>query len=1072
MYKKVLLLGSGALKIGEAGEFDYSGSQAIKALREERIFTILVNPNIATIQTSKGLADKVYFLPVTPEFVEKVIRVEKPDGIILSFGGQTALNCGVALHRLHILKKHEVEVLGTSIQTIIDTEDRRKFGEKIMRLGFKIAKGQTCDSLTKALTYVQKIEFPVMVRAGYALGGSGSGIAQDINTFETLLRKAFTISPQVIIEENLNGWKEIEYEVVRDQDDNAIAVCNMENMDPVGIHTGESIVVAPSQTLSNSEYYTLRQIAIDIIRHFKIVGECNIQFAIHPTTRDLRIIEVNARLSRSSALASKATGYPLAYVAAKLAIGKKLTDLTNSITGKTSAFFEPALDYVVIKIPRWDLDKYERVETEIGSEMKSVGEVMSIARSFEEGIQKACRMLGNGNTGVIDEYSLKKTKSELIRELAKPTSKRLLTITSALYRGISINKIQELTRIDPWYLEKLKRIVNLFRSIQQHKNAWTPYIKEAKQCGFSDKQLGDLAGVSEEEVRKIRFKKHIVPVIKQIDTMAGEFPARTNYLYLTYNGNYSDRRVQKSKPKAIVIGAGPYSIGTSVEFDWCAVNTVRALKDQKVQSVMINCNPETVSTDYDISEILYFEELTIERIQDIYETEKAPIIVSVGGQIPNTLVSQLAARNIPILGTAPEMILQAENRKNFSNLLDKLKIGQPRWGRAAGMKSTLLLAGSIGYPVLVRPSFVLSGKGMEVIWDESQLRLYLQTMRSNREMFPIVVSKYISQASECDVDGVAHRGDLIASAISEHVEGAGIHSGDSTLLLPTRFITQKTEELILQYTKQIIKELKVSGPFNIQYLIKDEIPYVIECNLRASRSFPFVSKVLNLNFISLATKVLLGKNVPQLAIPKITFQAAKVPQFSFTKLRGSDPVLRVEMRSTGEVAAFGKDIYDAYLKAILATGIKYPTKKAVFLSLGGEQGKLSFINSARNLSNHGYTIYATSGTALFLNENGIKSQPIGKLYEEIHPNFIDLLSDKSIDFSVVLPTTSHEGKIKDGQQVTDGYIIRRLSIDYGVPIFTTYETAQLFVDSLIQYVIEDLEIKPWQEYVERERILV
>ncbi len=1061
----VLLLGSGALKIGEAGEFDYSGTQAIKALKEEGKRVILINPNIATIQTSDQLADKVYFLPVKPFFVEEVIKKEKPQGIMLSFGGQTALNCGMELYHQGTLKKHQVAILGTPIKAVIETEDRQLFSQKLSQLGLKTAHGAIVSSVKEGLAFAEKQGYPVMLRTGYALGGTGSGVARDKESLEKLLTQGLATSPQLILEESLAGWKEIEYEVVRDKNDNCVTVCNMENFDPVGIHTGESIVVAPSQTLSNEEYYRLRQISIDAIRAFKIVGECNIQFALHPKTSDYRIIEVNARLSRSSALASKATGYPLAYIAAKLALGKTLPELRNQVTQTTSAFFEPALDYIVVKMPRWDLDKYTQVTTEIGSEMKSVGEVMSIGRTFEEAIQKASRMLNNGWLGVIDSRYDEVSEAELLRQIKRPDPHRLFAISAALSQGVTPEHINQITGIDLWFLTKLATIAQLSTQLKKAPKLTPAVLKQAKQTGFGDKQLSRWYKKSEASFRSQRIKAGITPVVKRIDTMAGEFPAKTNYLYLTYHGSVSDHESAPGK-KAIVIGGGPYSIGTSVEFDWCAVNTIQTLRKNRVASIMINCNPETVSTDYDISDYLYFDELTFERVLDIHDIEQAPCIVSVGGQIPNNLASALDKAGVAILGTTTQNIYRAEHRRSFSQLLDQLDIPQPLWVEATSPDQALKMARKIGFPILVRPSFVLSGKAMSVLESEQDLDHYLQRSDLDFKEHPLVLTRFLQGATECDFDGVAQKGRLVVHALSEHVESGGVHSGDSTLLLPPATLSSSIKDRMLSIASQIIKHLEVDGPCNIQFLIEDDIPYVIECNLRASRSFPFVSKVMNINMIEAATNIMLGHKVKPFEPKQLKFQAVKAPQFSFHKLRGADPILRVEMSSTGEVAAFGKDLPDAYLKAVMATGMSFPDKKAVLLSLGGSQGKLSFLKSSVRLAKMGYTLYATRGTAMFLRENGFDVTEIAKLHETRQPNISQLFQDHLIDFAVVLPARHKDhASSKAKIELTDGYQIRRMAIDFGIPVVVNSATAAYYIESLYRQEPTKVEIKAWQEYV-------
>ncbi len=1064
--KKVLLLGSGALKIGEAGEFDYSGTQAIKALKEEGVQVILVNPNVATIQTSEELADKVYFLPVQSYFVERVIAKEKPDSILLSFGGQTALNCGITLHREGILKKYGVTILGTPIEAIIATEDREIFALRLKKIGLSAALGTIVGNVAQGLTTAGNIGYPVMLRTGFALGGTGSGVAKDEAKLEELLTNAFATGSQVIIEESLAGWKEVEYEVVRDRDDNCITVCNMENFDPVGIHTGESIVIAPSQTLNNQEYFRLRQASIDVIRDLKIVGECNIQFALHPKSNELRVIEVNARLSRSSALASKATGYPLAYVAAKLALGHTLPTLRNRVTGKTSAFFEPALDYVVVKIPRWDLEKYEHVIPAIGSEMKSVGEVMSIGRSFEEAIQKGARMLNDGYEGVIDKRYGNVSKAVLRKLLTRPDTMRLFTVCSAIRAGISVGTIYKLTKIDRWFLDKLSSIVSLYRQLDGTKRLDKTLLAKSKQYGFSDKQIGDLMQQPAEKIRQQRKLWNVVPRTLRIDTMAGEFPAITNYLYMTYNALSDDHVPNPKERKVMVLGCGPYAVGTSVEFDWCAVNTVAEINKQGIKSILVNCNPETVSTDFDTADYLYFEELTLERVLDICDREEAPVVVSVGGQIPNNLAAKLASWGVPLLGTPPAFIQQAEERDAFSTLLDTLGLKQPAWGKARSPKEVIALANKIGYPILLRPSFVLSGKGMNILENKEQLVSYMKTYPIELTTHPLVLTKFLPDAVECDFDGVAKDGHLELFAISEHVEHGGIHSGDSTLMLPAPTLSGRVQKDLRSAAEKIIMALHVAGPFNIQFLIHEGVSYVIECNLRASRSIPFVSKTLHTNFIGAATQIMLGTyRARDLPIPT-SYVAVKVPQFSFHKLRGADPVLRVEMRSTGEVCAFGRDVYEAYLTALAATGVRYPEKKAAFISLGGAKGKMACLTHCKKLASDGYTLYATSGTALFLKEYGISSIVVYRLHQQGRPNFVDLAKEKQIDFAIVTPEGYNGDVAGDLRGATDGYLMRRMAIDTGIPIFTNTESACHYIDAITQYNFDQLSVKSWQEYKE------
>ncbi len=1061
--KKVLLLGSGALKIGEAGEFDYSGTQAIKALKEEGCKVVLVNPNVATIQTSQGFADRVYFVPITLEFVSRVIEKEKPDGILLSFGGQTALNCGLALQTSGILEKHHVAILGTPIEAILTTEDRHRFAKRLARIGIATAKGQTVTTTGMGLTVAKRIGYPVMVRSGFALGGTGSGIARNSIELTKILSFALATSSQVYLEESLWGWKEVEYEVVRDGKDNCITVCNMENMDPVGVHTGESIVVAPSQTLNDKVYYRLRQISIDVIRNLGVIGECNIQFAIHPKHDDIRIIEVNARLSRSSALASKATGYPLAYIAAKLALGKKLPDLINNITGVTSAFFEPSLDYIVVKIPRWDLDKFWGVKTEIGSEMKSVGEVMSIGRTFPEAIQKAARMLNDGFIGVIDSRFGKLSKQELQKKLKVPDSMRLFSICSSLRAGISIDKISKITKIDRWYISEFASIVGVYKVLKNAKRLKAKLLKIAKQYGFCDEQIALLRKTNADSIRVKRKRAGIVPYVKRIDTLAGEFPAQTNYLYLTYHAKTSDEIPLHKEKQIVVVGAGPYAIGTSVEFDWCAVNTIKTLRDRGFGTIMVNCNPETVSTDYDYSDKLYFEELTLERVLDIYDIEKAPFVCAVGGQIPNNLTRGLSDYGVPILGTQSVDVRRAEDRRTFSLLLDKLKIAQPKWASVASIKQARSEARRISYPVILRPSFVLSGKAMKVVASDQELALYLKNQIEVSKTYPMVMTEYLDACRECDVDGVSRNGKVIALAISEHVEPAGVHSGDSTIQYPITSIEADSRRVIERATKLISASLHIHGPFNIQFIIGQDLTYVIECNLRASRSMPFVSKTSGDNFIELATKVILDLPTPKNSINQQPFVGVKVPQFSFHKLRGSDPILAVEMRSTGEVASFGLDPLEAYFKAILSTGVAFPTKKAVLISLGGSRNKLQLLYGCQKLASKGFRIYATDATSLFLRENGIDATRIGKVTDR-RPNVLDLLEQKAIDFAVIVPRQEKPDNVNGYHVETEGYRMRRVAIDAGIPVFTSTQTATYFILATSRFAIASVPVKPLEWY--------
>ncbi len=1066
--RSVLLLGSGALKIGEAGEFDYSGSQAIKALKEEGKRVILVNPNVATIQTSEGLADEVYFLPVRPEYVEQVIEKEKPDGILLSFGGQTALNCGLALAQFGVLEKYHVEVLGTPIAAIDETEDREKFRRMLEGIGLQSANGKIVNNIDDGLSYAKTLGYPVMLRVGFALGGTGSGIAQTEAELHTLLTKSLATTSQIIIEECLLGWKEIEYEVVRDRNDNCITVCNMENFDPVGIHTGESIVVAPSQTLTNDEYFRLRMHAIHTIRKLGIIGECNIQFALHPKSGDLRVIEVNARLSRSSALASKATGYPLAYVAAKLSLGKTLDEIPNAVTGKTTAFFEPALDYLVVKIPRWDLSKFTHVAPTIGSEMKSVGEVMAIGRSFEEAVQKAVRMLNQGHEGVVNGNGDGLDDAGLILKLENADPERLFTICEALKRGLTVEKLQTLTMIDPWFLNKLKNIVEGYKGLGKRQKgkgiSINELLRKSKQLGFSDTQIGTVWGKTEEEIRTMRKKMGIVPSIKHIDTTAGEFPAVTNYLYMTYLGRKSDHVPAKTENKAIVIGGGPYAIGTSVEFDWCAVNTVSSLRKNGYKAIVVNCNPETVSTDYDISDVLYFEELTLERILDITDSEKAPVIVSVGGQIPNNLAMPLKTAGVPVLGTDPEDVNRAEDRKTFSALCDTLGILQPEWDQVLGKESAFTFASNVGYPVLVRPSYVLSGSAMSVIETPEQFEEYFGSFDGTS--MKLVVSKFMSGAREYDVDAVFDGGDPVVSAISEHVEYGGVHSGDATMILPPVHLDHDHAQNILTIAGKIGQVLNISGLCNIQFLVRGDDIRVIEANVRASRSIPFVSKVTGVNFMSIAAEILVGKHPEKPQNRQRGYVGVKVPQFSYHKLRGSDPVLTVEMNSTGEVVGLGRTVEESYLKAIQATGYAFPSKKTVYLSLGGSDAKLGFLRSAKELFSAGFTVYASTGTGFFLRDHGIDAITVRKIYEGGHPNIIDLMVEKKIDFAVVTPENAYESKRgKLAKTFTDGYTMRRMAVDLGIPIFTNSETAKLFIRSVLKYSPHTVGIQSWKEYL-------
>lgn len=1065
--EKVLILGSGALKIGEAGEFDYSGSQAIKALKEEKISTVLINPNIATNQTSKGLADRIYFLPVNPEFVEKVIEKERPDGILLSFGGQTALNCGVALHESGVLKKYNVRVLGTPVEAIQKTEDREIFNREINSIGMKVPRSIACKSIKTGMAAAKKIGFPVIVRAAFALGGKGSGFAFKEDELMELLETAFAYSPQVLIEENLKGWKEIEYEVVRDSANNCITVCNMENMDPLGIHTGESIVVAPSQTLTNEEYHRLRERAIRVIQHLGIIGECNIQYALDPKSEDYRIIEVNARLSRSSALASKATGYPLAHVAAKLALGYNLPELKNAVTKTTTACFEPALDYLALKIPRWDLDKFKKVSHVISSEMKSVGEIMALGRSFEEVMQKGLRMLQVGLFGFVANPYIDITTDNLEKELKNPTPRRILMIAEAMRKGWSCEKISKLTGIDNWFLAKLENIVMTEKQIKRLKKGERidyDLMKKAKLYGFSDKQIAVLTAKREYVVRNERKRLGIVPYVNQIDTMAAEYPAKTNYLYLTYHAQEDDIIFKSKKKKIVVLGSGSYAIGTSVEFDWCCVNALKQVAKAGYETIIINYNPETVSTDYDISDKLYFDELSIERILDICEKESPEgVIVSMGGQVPNNLARKLAGAGIKLIGTPAEFIDRAENRHKFSALLDKLGIDQPRWQEMVKIEDIKKFTKDVGYPVLVRPSYVLSGAAMSVAHNDDALQLFLGKATKISTDAPVVVSKFETGAKEIEIDAVALRGDLLIYAIAEHIENAGVHSGDATIVLPPQKLYIETIRRVKDIAKKIARELHITGPFNIQFLAKDNHVKVIECNLRASRSFPFSSKVTGYNFIEIATQAMLHQK-PLAYFRKQRYQTldldhvgVKAPQFSFSRLKGADPVSGVEMASTGEVACFGDNMYEAFFKAMISVGFIIP-KKNILLSIGRIEDKAAFLSEAKNLKELGFNIYATEGTSKFLAENGVKNVCAYKVSSKKKPCLLDLISEKKIDLVINIP------KNYSREEVTDGYIIRRKAIDYNIPLITNLQVAEVIVEALRRGAEDKLEIKKWSDY--------
>ena len=1052
--KKVLILGSGGLRIGQAGEFDYSGSQAIKALKEEGIQTVLINPNIATIQTSKELADKIYLLPITPEFVEKVIEKEKPDGVLLSFGGQTALNCGVELDRQGVFLRHHVAVLGTSIEAIQKTEDRQLFVKALEEIKVSYPKSFAVTSVLEAVATAQEIGYPVMIRVAYALGGQGSGICNSELELIKRCQQAFTDSPQVLVEEWLGGWKEVEYEVVRDAYDNCITVCNMENIDPLGIHTGESIVIAPSQTLTNSEYHKLREVAIKVIRHLGIVGECNIQYALDPHSENYRIIEVNARLSRSSALASKATGYPLAFIAAKLVLGYALTDLANKLTQKTKTCFEPALDYVVIKAPRWDLTKFKQAERKIGTEMKSVGEVMAIGRTFEEAFQKALRMLDIGKDGFVANSLPSVSLSE---ELSSPTDKRIFAVAEALQQGWDVSEIYQKTAIDPWFLYKMKNIIDCEQELKSN-SLNRELLLKSKKLGFGDKQIAVIKKVTEQEIRKQRKAWNILPSIKQIDTLAAEYPAYTNYLYVTYNGFSSD--VLSTPENIIVLGSGCYRIGSSVEFDWCCVNAVMTAKKYGYKTIIINCNPETVSTDYDVCDKLYFDELTLERVLDIYEFEQPKgLIISMGGQIPNNLALPLHHAGVPILGTSAQNIDRAEDRHKFSALLDSLHVDQPEWRELTSTAEATSFAGKTGYPVLIRPSYVLSGAAMNVVWSEQRLLQYLEEASKINNQHPVVVSKFIENAKEIEIDAVANQGKMILCAISEHIENAGVHSGDATVVLPAQKLYIETIRQMKKIAQQIAKALDITGPFNIQFLAHENKVKVIECNLRASRSFPFCSKVLKRNMIEDAMAAILGKETPitESTILDLEYIGVKAAQFSFSRLKGADPLLGVEMASTGEVACLGSDLYDAFLKAFLSTGFKLP-QKSILLSTGPLTSKVEFLESAHKLQKMGYHLYATEGTNRFLTENGISTTLLHWPLVQSQPNVLEHLQKKKIDLVINIP------KNNQLEELTNDRIIRRTAVDFGISLITDVKIARTMVDALQYKQNNPFEIKSWDEY--------
>jgi carbamoyl-phosphate synthase large subunit len=1069
--KKAIILGSGALKIGEAGEFDYSGSQALKALKEEGVETILINPNIATIQTSVDIADKIYFLPITPFFVEEVIKKEKPQGILLAFGGQTALNCGVALFKTGVLEKYNIKVVGTPVQSIIETEDRQFFANMLAEIDVYTPRSISAVNMDEARAAAKKVGFPIIIRAAYTLGGLGSGFCENEAELEVLASKAFSYSPQILVEESIKGWKEVEYEVVRDKYDNCITVCNMENFDPLGIHTGESIVVAPSQTLSNSEYHKLRAISIKIIRRVGVVGECNVQFALDPYSEDYRVIEVNARLSRSSALASKATGYPLAFVAAKLGLGYGLHELKNSVTKVTTAAFEPALDYCVVKIPRWDLTKFVGVSKNLGSSMKSVGEIMAIGRSFEEAIQKGIRMVGLGMHGFVAN------KEEIYiegidEELSNPTDRRIFAIAEAFGKNYTIDEIYNKTKIDRWFLQKLKNIFNIKNELEKFnklENLPVNLLKISKQSGYSDFQIARLVlkysnkNIHEGllKVRNHRKSLGIVPFVKQIDTLAGEYPAQTNYLYITYNGSEHDIEFNNDDKSVIVLGSGAYRIGSSVEFDWCSVNAVNTIHKEGYRSIMINYNPETVSTDYDTCDRLYFDELSFERVMDIIDLENPHgVVVSMGGQIPNNLAMKLYGQNVPVLGTSPLKIDNAEDREKFSSLLDRLKIDQPRWARLSTIEEIHKFVEIVGYPLLIRPSYVLSGAAMNVVSNPDQLEHFLEMAADVSKEHPVVVSEFIEEAKEIEIDAVANNGEMIAYAISEHVEFAGVHSGDATIVFPPQKLYIETIRRIKKIAREIAKGLEITGPFNIQFLAKDNDIKVIECNLRASRSFPFVSKVMKLNLIEIATKVMLGIHVekPDKSLFELDYVGVKAPQFSFARLLNADPVLGVDMASTGEVGCIGENYYEAILKAMLSVGYRIPVK-SVLISSGPSRGKIELLNSAKMLRDRGIQIFATEGTHRFFAENGVENTLLYWPDEEnLSPNTVGFIKEKKVDLVINIPKNYTTRELKND------YTIRRSAIDYNIPLITNSRVASAFIYAVCKYDIEDISIKSWEEY--------
>jgi carbamoyl-phosphate synthase large subunit len=1064
--KRVLLLGSGALKIGEAGEFDYSGSQAIKALKEEGVEVWLINPNIATIQTSPGLADKIFLLPVDPRFVARVIALGKPDGILLSFGGQTALNCGLALHRRGVLRRHGVRVLGSPISAIERTEDREIFARELRSIGLRVPRSGAARDPGTALSTARRIGYPVMMRTAFTLGGRGSGIASTETELRRLLSEAFSSSPQVLIEEDLTGWKEVEYEVVRDHADNCITVCNMENVDPLGVHTGESIVVAPSQTLTDQEYFALRAIAFRVIRHFGIVGECNIQFALDPASDDYRIIEVNARLSRSSALASKATGYPLARIAAKIALGRLLPDLKNSMNDTTTACFEPALDYLVVKMPKWDLEKFQGASHFIGSEMKSVGEVMAIGRSFEEALQKGCRMLGDNIRGLVgNDFNIRQS----LRDLSRPTPRRVFALAEALGRGRSIAELHDGTGIDRWFLAKMARICAVRDELRACaarrppvRMVPAPLLRRAKEAGFADEQIALFTGLGAADVARGRASAGVVPVVKQIDTLAAEWPVRTNYLYLTYHGREDDVAPGEADRKVMVLGSGAYRIGSSVEFDWCCVRAASALRLLGYSPIVVNCNPETVSTDYDMGHTLYFEELSFERLHDIWRKEKPlGILLAFGGQIPNNHALACQAAGIPVFGTRPRDIDRAEDRHKFSSLLDRLDIAQPAWEEVTSLAAARRFASRVGYPALVRPSYVLSGAAMRIATDATALELALRGAAEVSRRHPVVISKFIEGAKELEADAVAANGRILAIAVTEHVENAGVHSGDATVVLPPQKIYLETVRRIRAITARLARALHITGPFNVQFVAVDNEVMVIECNLRASRSFPFISKVTGVDFVNLATRAMMGaevRPVPE-SLFDLDYVGVKAPQFSFSRIKGADPALRVEMASTGEAACLGEDLAEAFLKAIMAVGFRLPERRQVLLSIGSLRDKTRFLPSARALAEMGFTLYATRNTSRFLESHGVANTRLYKIHERRRPSLLDAIVPDRLDLIINIPAGY------DRTELTDGYIIRRRATDFGIPLITNLQWAELFVKAISSKGWRDLKVEAYDHYV-------